>query len=109
MNPRTADIEPPVETQEQHMAPRPSLVDLSYEGMRPILPTVMHGAPRILLESGLPFFMLQRPSYSDEFLLKDLKAIAPPGGASQHSPEVRQAVFESFEKHPQLLQHYLES
>ena len=105
-NPKIADIEPPAEAQEQQRETRPSLMDLTYEGMRPRLPTVLHGAPRILLEAGLPFFMLQRPSYSDEFLLKDLKAIAPPGGASQHSPEVRQAVFETFEKHPQLLQHY---
>ena len=85
-----------------------NLVDLSYDAMRPRLPTVMHGAPRILLEAGLPWFMLQRPSYSDDFLLKDLKSIAKPGGISSHSPEVRQAVFESFEKHPALLQHYLQ-
>lgn len=77
--------------------------------MRPRLPTVMHGAPRILLEAGLPYFMLQLPSYADEFLVKDLKSIAAPGGVSKHSPEVRQVVFESFEKHPELLQHYLRS
>ena len=82
-------------------------MDLSYEGMRPRVPEVLHGVPRILLESGTPYFMLQRPSYSDNFLATDLRKIAAPGGISQHTPEVRQAVFESFEKHPQLLQHYL--
>ena len=108
-NPRTFDIEPPVQAVEQATVTRPSnIVELSYEGMRPRLPTVMHGAPRILLEAGLPHFMLQLPSYSDDFLLKDLKKVARPGGASNHSPEVRQVVFESFEKHPALLQHYLQ-
>ena len=84
-------------------------MDLTYEGMRPRIPTVLHGVPRILLEAGLPYFMLQLPSYSDKFLVSDLKKIAPPGGASKHSPEVRQVVFESLEKHPELLQHYLRS
>lgn len=86
-----------------------TLMDLTYEGMRPRVPTVMHGVPRILLEAGLPHFMLQLPSYSDDFLKTDLTSIAPPGGVSKHSPEVRQVVFESFEKHPELLQHYLRS
>jgi hypothetical protein len=107
-NPRTFDIEPPVQAVEHATVTRPSLVEMSYDSMRPRLPTVMHGAPRILLEAGLPHFMLQLPSYSDEFLLKDLKKVARPGGAANHSAEVRQVVFESFEKHPALLQHYLQ-
>ena len=110
-NPRVADLEPPVYAQEQAIKARPvrTLMDLTYEGMRPRVPTVMHGVPRILLEAGLPHFMLQLPSYSDDFLKTDLTSIAPPGGVSKHSPEVRQVVFESFEKHPELLQHYLRS
>ena len=106
-DPKTFDIEPPVQAIEQTQPTRPSLMDISYDGMRPRVPTVMHGAPRILLEAGLPYFMLQLPSYSDDFLVKDLKSIAKPGGAANHSAEVRQVVFESFEKHPELLQHYL--
>ena len=102
-----ADIEPPVSAQEQATPARPTLMDLSYEGLRPLVPGVMHGVPRILLDAGTPYFMLQRPSYSDNFLATDLRKMAAPGGVSQHAPEVRQAIFESFEKHPQLLQHYL--
>ena len=107
-DPKTFDIEPPVQV-ELVSHERPSLMDISYDGMRPRVPTVMHGAPRILLEAGLPYFMLQLPSSSDDFLVKDLKSIAKPGGAANHSAEVRQVVFESFEKHPELLQHYLHS
>ena len=80
-----------------------------YDRLVPRIPTVLHGAPRILLEAGAPFFMLRPPSYSDDFLLTDLKRVAAPGGMSEHHPEVRQAVFDSFEKHPRLLQHYLRS
>ena len=86
--------------------PRPAAVDF-YDTLVPRIPRVLHGTPRILLEAGLPFFMLQTPAYSDDFLLADLKHIAPPGGMSKHHPEVRRAVFDSFEKHPRLLQHYL--
>ena len=91
------DIEPP----------RPEAVDFTYDSLVPLVPRVLHGIPRILLEAGQPFFMLQTPSYSDNFLLTDLKHIAQPGGMSKHHPEVRRAVFDSFEKHPRLLQHYL--
>ena len=87
--------------------PRPEAVDFTYETLVPLVPRVLHGVPRILLEAGMPFFMLQTPSYSDNFLLTDLKHIAQPGGMSKHHPEVRRAVFDSFEKHPRLLQHYL--
>ena len=86
---------------------RPSMNDIVYDTLRPRVPTVLHGAPRILLESGAPFFMLQSPSYSDNFLLTDLTRTVDPGGMSKHHPEVRKAVFDSFEKHPRLLQHYL--
>ena len=86
---------------------RPSMTDIVYETLQPRVPRVLHGIPRILLESGAPYFMLESPSYSDDFLLTDLKRIAEPGGMSQHHPEVRRVVFDSFEKHPPLLQHYL--
>ena len=91
------DIEPP----------RPEAVDFTYDTLVPLVPRVLHGAPRILLEAGAPFFMLQTPSYSDSFLLTDLKRVADPGGMSNHHPEVRRAVFDTFEKHTRLLQHYL--
>ena len=93
------DIEPP----------RPEAVDFTNDTLVPLVPRVLHGIPRILLEAGMPFFMLQTPSYSDNFLLTDLKHIAQPGGMSKHHPEVRRAVFDSFEKHPSLLQHYLQT
>ena len=106
--PKIVDIEPPEAAREQAIPARPrSVLDLSYEGMRPRVPTVLHGIPRILLESGIPYFMLERPSYSDNFLVSDLKKVVPPGGSSKHVPEVRQAIFDSFEQHPELLQHYL--
>lgn len=104
---RQALEERTVQVEQQAIASFP--VGMSYEALRPRMPPVLHGAPRILLESGMPYFMLQKPNYSDEFLLADLKSLAKPGGASKHSPEVRQVVFESLEKHPQLLEHYLRS
>ena len=92
--------------QEVLSPPQAARVDM-YERLVPRMPTVLHGVPRILLEAGAPFFMLQPPSYSDDYLLADLKRISEPGGVSTHHPEVRQVVFDSFEKHPSLLQHYL--
>ena len=81
--------------------------DFVYDRMQPIVPRVLHGTPRILLEAGMPYFMLQSPSYNDAFLLTDLKRIPTHGGMSEHHPEVRRVIFDSFEKHPRLLQHYL--
>ena len=108
--PQTVDVEPPEESREQAVPARPrSILDLTYEGMRPRLPHVLHGIPRIQLDAGLPYFMLQRPSYSDNFLLSDLKKVVPPGGVSKHVPEVRQAIFDTLEKHPDLLEHYLKT
>ena len=86
--------------------PAESYVDL-YDRIQPRVPKVLHGIPRIALEAGMPFFMLQTPSYPDDFLLYDLKNLASEGGMSAHHPEVRRVLFDSFEKHPRLLQHYL--
>ena len=97
--------------QEMAIAPvdlepaRPPIDNFVMEGPR--VPRGLHGTPPILLEAGLPFFMLQTPSYSDDFLLTDLKRLVKPGGMKNHHPEIRRAVFDTFEKHPSLLQHYL--
>ena len=102
-----ADPPPPLEPMEQQMPLE--RIDFSIDRIRARVPRVLHGAPRILIESGAPHFMLIPPSYSDDFLLTDLKRIAEPGGMSKHHPEIRQAVFDSLEHHPDLLQHYLAS
>jgi hypothetical protein len=75
-----------------------------------LVPRVLHGAPHIMIESPLPGFMLRPPHYSDDFLLRDLKNLTRNGPeVGNHHPEVRQVVFDSFQQHPQLLQHYLRS
>jgi hypothetical protein len=80
------------------------------EIMQPLMPRVLHGAPHIMIESPLPAFMLREPVYSDNFLLRDLKNLTRDGpGVGNHHPEVRQVVFDSFQHHPDLLQHYLRS
>ena len=43
--------------------PRPEGVDFTYASLTPLVPRVLHGVPRILLEAGMPFFMLQTPSF----------------------------------------------
>ena len=85
----------------------PSMAVDFHDILTPLVPRVLHGAPRILLESGAPYFMLREPTYPDQFLLTDLKNTVKPGGMSDHHPEIRRVVFDSFEKHPRLLQHYL--
>jgi hypothetical protein len=80
------------------------------EIIQPLMPRVLHGSPSFLIESPLPAFMLREPVYSDEFLLRDLKKMTlGDSGIGNHHPEVRQAVFDSLQHHPSLLQHYLRS
>jgi hypothetical protein len=80
-----------------------------FDEIQPRVPRVLHGIPPILHEAPMPFFMLQEPSYEDDFLLTDMKRLIKTDGMRSHHPEVRQVVFDSFEKHPELLKHYMRS
>ena len=102
---RIRDIEPP-EPLEVVRPSRASYLDRDTR-TRPLMPRVLHGAPPFKVEPGQPYFMLRDAVYSDEFLLADLRKLAGPGGLSKHHPEVRQVVFDSLEKFPTLLQHYI--
>jgi len=102
---RTRDIEPP----EPKQAVRPARVAFMDRNTRvtPLMPRVLHGIAPYKVEPGQPYFMLRDPVYSEDFLLTDLRKLAKPGGLSSHHPEVRQVVFDTLKKYPELLEHYM--